>query len=107
MVDALGMPEKKDTAFIRRAVECADLAALRIAIYQACGDAEIAKLGPVAHLDEADRARLIDRCVELIDRDLDSWSLRTPDDDEIRDMLDMVLGVPTSDGDFELRKGVL
>ncbi len=96
-----------DRAFVRRAVEYSDLAALRIAIYQACGDAEVAKLGPVAKLDAGDRARLVDRCVELIDRDLASWSLRTPSDDEIREMLDMTLGVPTSDGDFELRKGVL
>ena len=33
--------------------------------------------------------------------------LRTPSDDEINTMLDMVLGVPTSEGDFELRKMVL
>ncbi len=66
-----------------------------------------ARLGPVAQLGPDDRARLVDRCVELIDRDLDSWSLRVPSDDEINEMLDMVLGVPTAAGDFELRKGVL
>lgn len=100
------MPEV-DHAYIRRAVECADLAALRIAVFQASGDAEVAKLGPVAQLDAGDRARLVDRCVELIERDLGSWTLRVPSDDEIHEMLELVLGVPTSEGDFELRKGVL
>ena len=96
-----------DRDYIRRAVGFSDLAALRIAIFQACGDPEIARLGPVATLSEEDRARLVDRCVELIASDLDSWELRTPSDDEINTMLDMVLGVPTSEGDFELRKMVL
>ena len=96
-----------DHAYIRRAVECSDLAALRIAVYQASGDPEVGELGPVAQLDEADRERLVERCTELIERDLDSWSLRVPDDDEIRSMLEMVIGEPTPESEFELRKGVL
>lgn len=101
------MGDNVDISTLRRAVEFSDLAALRIAIFQASGDEEIARLGPVASLSPEDRARLIDRCVELMDADLDSWELRTPSDDEINMMLDMVLGVPTSPGDFELRKMVL
>ena len=101
------MTDGVDSAYIRRAVELADLAALRIAIFQASGDAQIASLGPVAALDATDRARLIDRCVELLESDLSSWTLRTPSDAEINSMLDMVLGVPTPPGDFELRKMVL
>ncbi len=100
------MPEV-DHAYIRRAVECSDLAALRIAVYQASGDPEVGELGPVAQLAEADRQRLIERCTELIERDLDSWTLRVPDDDEIRSMLEMVIGEPTPESEFELRKGVL
>jgi 4-hydroxyacetophenone monooxygenase len=101
------VPVHVDAAFIRRAVEWSDLAALRIAIFQATGDPEIGELGPVAKLDAADRQRLIDRCVALIERDLDTWSIRTPDDDEIYSLLEMVIGAPTPEGDFELRKGVL
>ncbi|MBU6329202.1 MAG: NAD(P)/FAD-dependent oxidoreductase [Acidobacteria bacterium] len=96
-----------DPLFIRRAVEYADLAALRIAIFQACGDPEIARLGPVASLSPEDRDRLIERCVELLSSDLPHWRLRVPSDEEIRTMLDMVLGVPTPEGDFDLRKQVL
>ena len=96
-----------DRDFIRRAVEFSDLAALRAAVFQASGDEEVAALGPVAQLDDADRQRLVDRCVELIATDLGSWALRTPSDDEINQILDLVLGVPTNEGDFLLRKGVL
>ena len=51
------MEENIDTAYIRRAVEASDLAALRVALFQATGDAELAEFGPVATLDDADRAR--------------------------------------------------
>ena len=96
-----------DTDYIRRAVEYSDLAALRISIFQATGDEEIGRLGPVATLSEDDKTRLRERCVELIESDLASWTLRAPSDEEINLMLDMVLGKPTSPGDFELRKMVL
>ena len=101
------MTEHLSDGFLRRAVEQADLAALRIAIYQACGDEVIADLGPVAALSPADRVRLIGRCIELLSSQLDDWSLRTPNDDELHEMLEMVIGAPTPDGDFELRKQVL
>ena len=101
------MGDNIGTDYIRRAVDYSDLAALRIAIFQATGDEEIGRLGPVATLSEDDKALLKDRCVALIDSDLASWELRTPSDDEINSMLDMVLGKPTSPGDFELRKMVL
>ena len=101
------MGDNIDTDFIRRAVDYSDLAALRIAIFQATGDEELARLGPVATLGDDDKGRLKARCVELIDADLASWSLRTPTDEEISSLLDMVLGKPTSPGDFELRKMVL
>lgn len=96
-----------DLDHIRRAVNCSDLAALRIAIFQATGDAELAELGPIAQLDAEDRARLVERCVQLIDSDLERWTLRTPSDEVINTMLDMVLGEPTSEADFKLRKMVL
>ncbi|MEX1218627.1 MAG: NAD(P)/FAD-dependent oxidoreductase [Acidimicrobiales bacterium] len=101
------MSDHIDTDYIRRAVDYSDLAALRVAIFQATGDPELAELGPVAQLDPEDRSRLVERCIGLLDSDLKSWTLRTPSDDEINSMLEMVLGKPTSQGDFELRKMVL
>ena len=96
-----------DTAFLRRAVEAADLAALRAALLQASGDAELARLGPVAGLAPAERARLALRLVELLGSGVGLGALRVPSDAELRRLMDLVLGVPTRDEHFEVRKGML
>lgn len=96
-----------DPAFIRRAVEASDLAALRAALYQATGDAELAELGPVASLDETDRARLVERAAQLLETRLGDLEPRVPSDEELRGLMDLVLGVPTRDEHFEVRKKFL
>lgn len=101
------MPQKVDRAFLRRAVEASDLAALRAALYQGTRDAELAALGPVATLGEADRARLVDRAVHLLETRLDGIERRVPSDPEIRELMDLVLGVPTRDEHFEVRRNFL
>jgi hypothetical protein len=55
-----------DSAFIRRAVEASDLAALRAALYQASGDPALAAFGPVARLRPEDRARLVSKAVHVV-----------------------------------------
>ena len=101
------MEENIDTAYIRRAVEASDLAALRVALFQATGDAELAEFGPVATLDDADRARLADRAALLLETRMDGFSRRIPSDEELRELMDMVLGVPTRDEHFEIRRKFL
>ena len=96
-----------DSAFIRRAVEAADLAALRVALYQASGDPELAAFGPVAGLGPADRARLVARAIHLLETGLAGYSLRVPSDEELRGLMDLVLGVPTRDEHFKVRRGLL
>jgi 4-hydroxyacetophenone monooxygenase len=96
-----------DAAFIRRAVEASDLAALRAALYQASGDPELAELGPVASLGPADRARLVARAAHLLETGLDGYTLRVPSDEELRRLMDLVLGVPTRDEHFVVRRGML
>ena len=98
------MDENVDTAYIRRAVEASDLAALRVALFQATGDSELAEFGPVATLDDADRARLADRAVQLLETRMDGFSRRIPSDEELRKLMDLVLGVPTRDEHFEIRR---
>ena len=49
------MGAEVDEAFIRRAVELADLAAVRVALFQATGDPELESLGPVAQLSPTSR----------------------------------------------------
>jgi 4-hydroxyacetophenone monooxygenase len=101
------MDQNIDAAFIRRAVEAADLAALRVALYQATGDAELAAFGPVAQLDEAEQARLADRTFQILSQGVDDLERRVPDDEELRKLMDLVLGVPTRDAHFEVRKKFL
>jgi 4-hydroxyacetophenone monooxygenase len=96
-----------DTAFIRRAVEASDLAALRAALYQASGDPELAALGPVATLRPEARARLVSKAVQLLETELDTYTPRVPSDEEIRNIMDLVLGLPTRDEHFEVRKRML
>lgn len=96
-----------DSAFIRRAVAASDLAALRAALYQASGDAELAEFGPVAGLNSENRQRLMARAAHLLETELDTYSLRTPADDELRNIMDIVLGVPTREEHFEVRKNFL
>ncbi len=101
------MDEKVDATFIRRAVEVGDLAALRAALYQATGDSVLAELGPVATLDEKDRARLAERACQLLESGIEGFERRVPSDDELRKLMDLVLGVPTRDEHFEVRKKFL
>lgn len=101
------MKKNVDTAFIRRAVAASDLAALRVALYQATGDSELAEFGPVAALDEKDRARLVERAIHLLETRQGGFERRVPSDDEIRKLMDLVLGVPTRDEHFEVRKKFL
>jgi 4-hydroxyacetophenone monooxygenase len=96
-----------DAAFIRRAVDASDLAALRVALYQASGDPELAEFGPVASLRPEDRARLVSKAVHLLETELDTYTLRIPSDEELRRLMDLVLGVPTRDEHFEVRRGML
>jgi 4-hydroxyacetophenone monooxygenase len=101
------MDQNVDAAFIRRAVEACDLAALRVALYQATEDPELAEFGPVATLDETDRARLMERACHLLETRIDGLERRVPSDGELRKLMDLVLGVPTRDEHFEIRKKFL
>src|SRR5439155_12814237 len=52
-----------DPAFIRRAVELADLNAVRVALYQHTHDPELAELPKARAMDDAQRALLVDKAV--------------------------------------------
>lgn len=101
------MGTKVDSAFIRRAVEASDLAALRAALYQASGDPELAAFGPVAGLGPEERARLVAKAARLLETELDRYTLRVPSDEELRKLMDLVLGVPTRDEHFAVRRALL
>ena len=61
------MESTVDSTFIRRAVEVADLNAVRVALYQQTGDPELAQLPTTANLDEAQRELLISKAVTWLE----------------------------------------
>jgi 4-hydroxyacetophenone monooxygenase len=101
------MSRAVDSNFIRRAVEASDLAALRAALLLASGDAELEALGPVATLDPSDHERLVARATHVLETQVESFTERVPSDAEIRKIMDLVLGRPTLDENFEVRRNML
>jgi 4-hydroxyacetophenone monooxygenase len=93
-----------DEAFIRRAVELADLAAVRVALYQATGDPEVERLGPVATLSVTDRAALIDKAVAYLQQLPEGATPRVPSEDELRHLMVMATGVEMTDQEFVARR---
>ncbi|OYX21977.1 MAG: hypothetical protein B7Z04_00950 [Rhodobacterales bacterium 32-66-9] len=104
--------------FIRKAVEEADLNALRLALLQATGDPEYAAI-PVTRIDvragagttyvvaEEHREALIDRAVAFLSDAPESHLRTVPSDEYLRDMMELVAGgEPISDKDFDIRKPV-
>lgn len=96
-----------DMEFIRRAVKAADLEALRAALYQASHDPVLAEFGPVATLEPAEQIRLAEHAVHLLSTQLESFKPRVPGEAEIREIMDLALGVPTRDEHFEVRRKML
>lgn len=101
------MSDGIDGDFIRRAIEASDLEALRAALYQQTRDGELASFPPVAQLDDEARARLAERAAHLIETTRDDWSDGVPSDEELRGIMDIVLGAPTRDEHFEVRRKML
>ena len=99
--------KKVEREFIRRAVEASDLAALRVAVYQACGDEELTTFGAVNQLDALQKEKLKELLVTLLDSSLDSFALRKPPDEEIKKLMAMALGADPSDAEFELHREVI
>ena len=57
-----------DSAFIRRAVELADLNAVRVALYQHTHDPELAALPMAVNLDDAGRELLIGKAAAWLEQ---------------------------------------
>ena len=88
------MGAEVDEAFIRRAVELADLAAVRVALFQATRDPEVESLGPVAQLERR-RPRDADRegGPPTSSSDAAGVTLERPAEDELRHLMEMATGI--------------
>jgi hypothetical protein len=93
-----------DSAFIRRAVEVADLNAVRVALYQQTGDPELAQLPTTANLDEAQRELLISKAVAWLEHNAGPAKLAEPPEAELRTLMNMATAEEMGDLEFEARR---
>lgn len=103
-----------DTDFLRRAVTQAEHNALRMALYQATGDAEllehelITEVMRGGHLTkmtrltiaEKDLPALRDKAVRFLQHHADDFRETVPSDDELRSLIEMALGRKVADENF-------
>jgi 4-hydroxyacetophenone monooxygenase len=95
-----------DEAFIRRAIELSDLSALRVALFQATGDSELATMGPLAEWSPEARESLIAKAVTFLQNDAAGVTLTEPPDDELQRLMEMATGVAMTDEEFAARRGL-
>jgi 4-hydroxyacetophenone monooxygenase len=93
-----------DEAFIRRAVELADLAAVRVALYQATGDPEVESLGPVPQLSPDDRDKLISKAVRYLQHEAAAVTLARPSEADLQHLMEMATGIPMTEQEFLARR---
>ena len=98
------MESTVDSTFIRRAVEVADLNAVRVALYQQTGDPELAPLPTTANLDEAQRELLISKAVAWLEQNAGPVRLAEPPEDELRTLMNMATAEEMGDLEFEARR---
>lgn len=94
----------KDGALIKRAVDIADLNALRVALYQNTRDPALAALPIAAKMSDADKALLKDKAVRWLEDNAGPADLPEPPEDELRALMTMVTGQPMTDVQFEARR---
>ena len=93
-----------DLGFLQRAVGLADLDAVRIALYQQTSDPELAALPVAAVMDEAQRASLTNKAVDWLALNAASRILAEPPEPELRQLMELAVGAPMGDLEFEARR---
>ena len=78
-----------DSAFIRSAVELADLNAVRVALYQATKDPELAALPTAINLTDDQRELLIEKAVTWLESNAGPGMPPEPPEDELRQLMNM------------------
>jgi 4-hydroxyacetophenone monooxygenase len=93
-----------DAAFIRRAVELADLNAVRVALYQQTGDPEIEALPVAAQLDDAGRELLIGKAVAWLTEHAAPGMPEEPPEPELRKLMNLATKEEMGDLEFAARR---
>jgi 4-hydroxyacetophenone monooxygenase len=95
-----------DSALIRRAVELADLNAVRVALYQHTGDPELAALPMAINLDEAGRELLIGKAVAWLEENAGPGMPPEPPEVELRALMNIATAEDMGDLEFEARRNL-
>jgi 4-hydroxyacetophenone monooxygenase len=100
------MPATKqvDAAFIRRAVELADLNAVRVALYMHTHDPEIAALPKALELDEAQRELLVSKAAAWLEANAGPAEVAEPPADELRELMNLATKEQMGDLEFAARR---
>ena len=93
-----------DSAFIRRSVELADLNAVRVALYAATHDPEIAALPMAINLDDAERELLISKATAWLEKNAGPGMPPEPPEDELRELMNLATKEEMGDLEFEARR---
>ncbi len=93
-----------DSEFIRRAVEMADLNAVRLALYQQTEDPELEALPVAAKLDSAGRELLVGKAVSWLLENASTVMPAEPPLAKLRKLMDMATGGTMGDLEFEARR---
>ncbi len=93
-----------EPGFIRRAIELADLNAVRVALFALTGDPEIAALPPAAELDAPSRELLITKAVDWLEKEAGPRKLDEPAEAELRRLMNMATGEEMPDLEFQARR---
>jgi 4-hydroxyacetophenone monooxygenase len=93
-----------DSAFIRRAVELADLNAVRTTLYMHTHDPEIAALPPTIRLTDEQRTLLIDKAAAWLEENAGPAVVEEPEADELRKLMVLATGNDMDDLEYEARR---
>jgi 4-hydroxyacetophenone monooxygenase len=93
-----------DSAFIRRAVELADLNAVRVALYQHTHDPEIAALPMAIALDDAQHELLISKATAWLEGHAGPGMPDEPPEVELRTLMNLATKEEMGDLEFEARR---
>ena len=93
-----------DSAFIRRAVELADLNAVRVTLFMHTHDLEIEALPMALQMDDAQRALLIDKAVAWLEANASTERVPEPPDDELRRLCNLATKEEMGDLEFLARR---
>jgi 4-hydroxyacetophenone monooxygenase len=93
-----------DRDFIRRAVELADLNAVRVALYQHTHDPEIEALPKALLMEPEDRELLVTKATDWLLEHAGPAEVPEPPEDELRHLMNLATKEEMDDLDFEARR---